>query len=188
MSSSVHSVQFYADDQALISRLCSIVESGLKAGGAALVVATEDHRAELASALRASGLDLGTLGKRLQILDAREVLATFMVDGCPQRRRFNDSVGKLLRSAREAAGTNDHPVTVFGEMVALLWSDGKQAAALELERLWNDLLQHSGFHLHCAYPRWILQDKSSNVVIKAICDEHSSVLGFAGQVRYSPVA
>jgi hypothetical protein len=44
-------------------------------------------------------------------------------------------------------------LTVFGEMVALLWAEGKKEAALEVEALWNDALNDRAFHLHCAYPR-----------------------------------
>jgi len=33
----------------------------------------------------------------------------------------------------------------FGEMVAILWSEGNKVGALELERLWNDVLKDHAF-------------------------------------------
>jgi len=179
-SSAVHSVQFYTHDEALISRLHSIVESSLRSGGSVLIVATKEHRHQLELALEESRLELGTVGSsQIQFVDPHKLLDQFMVHERPDIRRFNECVERLIRSAREAAKNENRTVTVFGEMVALLWCEGNKTGALELERIWNALLNDHGFHSHCAYPRSILTE-SDNLAIKAICDEHSSVLGFAG--------
>ena len=179
-SSAVHSVQFYTDDEALISRLHSIVESSLRSGGSVVIIATKEHRQELESALKEPGFDLDKIEKsRVQLLDARKTLNEFMVHDRPNHQRFIECVGGLISKAREAAKNENRTVTAFGEMVALLWCDRNKTGALELERMWNALLDDHGFHLHCAYPRWILRE-SDSLAIKAICDEHSSVLGFAG--------
>ena len=185
-SPAVHSVHFYDHDEALISRLQSIVASSLETGSSVLIVATEEHRQQLASALEESGFVLKNLpAGQLQMLDARETLAQFMVHGRPHQQRFLESVGTLVACAREAARNATRGLTIFGEMVAVLWSDGNRIAALELERLWNDLLHDRSFHLHCAYPRWILKDNLHNLTIKSICDEHSSVLGYAAHLSHS---
>lgn len=183
----VHSVHFYDHDEALISRLRSIVGSSLQAGSSVLIVATEEHRHQLKSALEKSGITLDQLFEdgRLRLLDAREILARYMVRGRPNPRRFTESVGELIASARKSALNEHRGLTIFGEMVAVLWSEGNRVGALELERLWNDLLHDRSFHLHCAYPRWVLKDNLNNLTIKAICDEHSSVLGFANHLQPS---
>jgi hypothetical protein len=179
-SSLVHSVHFYAHDEALVSRLHSIVASSLEAGSSVLIVATEEHRLQLAAALKTSGETIDQLAKeRLQMLDARETLEKFMVDGHPSDRRFTQTVGRLISEARKLAANENRSLTVFGEMVAILWSDGNKVGALELERIWNEALHDHSFHLHCAYPRWILEDSANSLMVKAICDEHSSVLGHA---------
>lgn len=175
----VHSVHFYDHDDSLIARLKSIVANALHAGDSVLIVATEEHRLELARALRLAGVALEALGNRFQRFDARDMLAKFMVHGRPNRARFAASVGKLIGEARKAAVNEHRGLMVFGEMVAVLWRDGNKAGALELERLWNELLHDRTFHLHCAYPRWILNGNPNDLTIKSICDEHSSVLGFA---------
>lgn len=41
----------------------------------------------------------------------------------------------------------------FGEMVALLWERGDQAATVRLEHLWNDFCRMQTLLLLCAYPR-----------------------------------
>ena len=182
----VHSVHFYDHDEALIARLHNIVTSSLESGSLVLIVATEEHRAQLAAALQESGPKMENLAeKHLKMLDAKQTLAKFMLHGHPSDRRFNESVGKLLTDARTSANKEKHSLTVFGEMVAILWSEGNKVGALELERLWNDVLHDRAFHLHCAYPRWILEDGSDTLLLKSICDEHSSVLGHAAQLRSS---
>ena len=49
------------------------------------------------------------------------------------------------------AAQNGRRVRAFGEMVALLWSEGNQAAAIRLEELWNELALSQTFCLFCAY-------------------------------------
>ena len=175
----VHSVHFYDHDEALVSRLHNIVVSSLQDGSSVLIVATEEHREQLAAALTESDKEIARAAQaRVQMFDARQTLEQFMVEDQPSDLRFGKTVGKLISEARNKATNARRGVTVFGEMVALLWSDGNKLAALELERMWNASLHDRGFHLHCAYPRWMLQDKNQNLMIKSICDEHSSVLGF----------
>ena len=185
----VHSVHFYDHDEALIARLHNIIVSSLQGGSSALIVATDEHRAQLTAAVDESGPSIKKLAKqRLQMLDANETLAKFMVNGHPSDRRFRESVGNVIMDARLAAKNAHRGLTVFGEMVAILWAEGNKIGALELERLWNDLLQDRSFHLHCAYPRWILQQGSESLMLKSICDEHSSVFGYASHLKNSPVA
>ena len=118
--------------------------------------------------------------RRLLMLDAKQTLNKFMVNGHPSDRHFSETVGKLIKELKQSAKNDQRGgLTVFGEMVALLWSEGNKLGALELERMWNDALQDRSFHLHCAYPRSILKDSVGSVTLKAICDEHSSVLGHA---------
>jgi MEDS: MEthanogen/methylotroph, DcmR Sensory domain len=175
----VHSVHFYDHDEALILRLRNIVTSAIDAGNSILIVATEEHRRQLTSALQGRGGDLNGLLEdgRLNLHDAREMLTKFMVQGLPDRERFLATVGDLVCRVKEAAWNAHRGVTVFGEMVALLWDDRNTVGALQLESLWNDLLNDRAFHLHCAYSREILERNADSMLIKAICEEHSHVIG-----------
>lgn len=182
----VHSVHFYEHDEALIARLHNIVTSSLEGGSSVLIVASKEHRDQLAAAMDESGSKISKLAKQhLQMFDAKEMLAKFMVNGHPSDRRFRESVGKLIMESRVAAKNERRGLTVFGEMVAILWAEGNKVGALELERLWNDLLHERSFHLHCAYPRWILQEGSDSLLVKSVCDEHSTVFGHAAHLKSS---
>jgi signal transduction histidine kinase len=149
-----HSVQFYSDETFLLDEVSRFIGSALGAGGAGLVIATQAHREGVAQQLEAHGLDLAravTQG-RYVALDAATMLATFMRDGWPDAARFADLFGGVLARATAAAAGERPQVAAFGEMVALLWAEGKHEAAIRLEHLWNDLLQTHAFSLRCAYP------------------------------------
>ncbi len=180
-SPAVHSVHFYDADEALIQRLQSVITSSVVAGNSILVIATDAHRSQLTVALKKRGLDIFRLENdgMLMFFNAHETLAQFMVNGLPDRERFLRSVGELVLSAKQAARNASRGLTAFGEMVAVLWEQGNQAGALQLEALWNDLLNDRIFHLHCAYPRALFAGAENAAAIQAICDGHSHVVGYA---------
>lgn len=177
-SSVIHSVHFYDQDEALIQRLSNIISSAIDTGNASVVVATEAHRTQLLAALQSRNGDLRDVQEdgRLSLFDARETLTKFMVNGMLNEQRFSATLNQLLEKARSASWNTQCGLTVFGEMVAVLWQDGNTDGALRLEELWNDLLNRHAFHLHCAYPRALFDDRSQ---IRAVCEQHSHVVGQA---------
>lgn len=174
---SVHSVQFYDSHEALIDRLCGVVSSGLLVGDSVLIVATEQHREQLITALYKFKVDALEYAQenRLVICDAGELLSEFMVDSLPDPDLFLASVGKLLNESKTSACSEDAGVVVFGEMVAVLWDEGNRVGALALEHLWNGLLKQQAFHLHCAYPRALFSGDEAGIF--NICENHTEVVG-----------
>ena len=174
----VHSVHFYENHSALIGRLCGIVSSGLRTGNSILIVATAQHRLELVKGLKDGGIDVRSTARegRFIMFDAKETLETFMVDGMPDAQLFQESVGQILIETKKKAISKDQGLTVFGEMVAVLWDEGNRKAALKLEQLWNDVLNDRAFHLHCAYPRWAFNSEGHDSGMESICHNHSHVL------------
>lgn len=178
LDSHAHSVQFYGDEAFLLDELSRFVGSALGGGDAAIVIATKAHRDGLAQRLKARGLDIGlviTQG-RYVALDAGETLSQFMVDGRPNAARFTELIGGVIKlSATMAQG--EHPrVAAFGEMVALLWAEGKPEAAIELEQLWNDLAQTHSFDLLCAYPMGFFSQSEDAALFGQVCGAHSHVI------------
>lgn len=175
-TANVHSVHFYGNDGALIDRLCGVVCSGLLVGNSVLLVATPQHRDQLISCLERLDVDVRKHAREGQfaMVDAEELLSTFMVQDVPHPRLFLRSVGALLTEAKKAARSREQGLTVFGEMVAVLWEQGNKSGALRLEKLWNDLLNDRAFHLHCAYPQWLLEHDGDG--IRGITEAHSQVV------------
>jgi hypothetical protein len=169
----VHSVQFYESSEALINRLCGIVSSGLLIGNSVLIVATPKHRAELINTLTRMEVDIREHARsgRFAMYDAKDMLELFMVNGCPSRELFVRTVGKAVENCKPVATKGDIRLTVFGEMVAVLWEDGNKDGALALEKLWNELLSDGAFHLHCAYRKELVACDPRGM--QSICDSHS---------------
>jgi PAS domain S-box-containing protein len=173
-----HSVQFYKENSALLSELARFIGSALVAGDAAVVVATQAHRDGIAELLGARGLDVATSSKqgRYVALDAAEALSKFMVNDSPDARTFHDLFGDILLRAKSAARNDQPSPAVFGEMVALLWADGKAEAAVQLEQLWNDLAKSHSFSLCCAYPMSGFCREENGEPFARICAAHSLVI------------
>ena len=173
-----HSVQFYADDAFLLEGLTRYVGGALGTGDSAIVVATPEHRDALRERLFARGVDVDRAASqgRYVPLDAAATLTQFMRRGRPDRTRFFDVVGGVMD--RAVAGSLGTPprVAAYGEMVALLWADGKTDAALALEGLWNELAETRSFSLHCAYPMSLFAKAEDDALIRAVCAEHALVV------------
>jgi hypothetical protein len=78
-----HEAGFYSDDRFILDDLTQFIGAALKAGNAAIVVATKLHRDGLLSRLQTYGLDIGTAIEqgRYIALDAADTLSTFMLNG-----------------------------------------------------------------------------------------------------------
>jgi PAS domain S-box-containing protein len=178
LNQSAHSVQFYFEDRLLIEGLAGLVATALVSGDAAIVIASKAHREALARELKDRDLNptRAIAGGRFVCLDASETQARIMLNGMPEAERFSRLIGGLISSARAAAKSEQKGLVIFGEMVALLWAEGKHQAAIRLEELWNDLAAQYSFSLRCAYPMNGFHKQEHADSFAKICAAHSSVL------------
>jgi signal transduction histidine kinase len=175
---SAHVVQFYGEDGFLLDELSRFVGTALGAGEAAVVIATKEHCDGLARRLQTWGLDSSRAiaqGRYIR-LDAAETLAKITTDGWPDAARFTEVVGGVI--AQVVAGSEGEPrrIAAFGEMVAVLWAEGRPDAAIRLEQLWNELAQTYSFSLRCAYPMSSFCREEHGDLLLKICGEHSAVI------------
>src|SRR5260370_26287214 len=170
---SAHRVQFYEADSFLLEALSDLVGDSLVAGDSSVVIATRAHREGLEAGLRARGLDLDALRDqgRYVALDAAETLAAFMVDDFPDAARFRKIIGEVIERAIKKSESRH--VYAYGEMVALLLTDGKGDALVRLERLWNELGNELSFSLCCGYPLKQFSINPDEPLFLKICAEHS---------------
>src|SRR4051812_44139211 len=80
-----HFVQFYESDLFLVESVARFVSAGLGVGDRALIIATPQHRHAIETYLRRGNLDLSKALSQgdLILLDARDTLASFIIDGEP---------------------------------------------------------------------------------------------------------
>lgn len=173
-----HVVYFYEKSDSLLDALCNFIGAALGAGNAAAVIATKEHREGLNHRLTARGLDLDRAIKqgRYVELDASEILSGIMVEGMPDSTRFAELVGgTIARISTHLNGVRPE-IVAFGEMVSLLWTEGKVEAAIRLEQLWNELAKKHSFSLRCAYRVANFKGEKYTQPLMRVCAEHSAIV------------
>jgi len=168
-----HAVQLRLSDCACADEPSRLLRAALQRGDVAAIVATTATRAGIAERLIEGGCDLAHAeeqGKYIP-LDVDDALSQVIVDGRPDAGRVAAVVDDLERR-RLAAGTASG-LTIVGEMSAVLCSDGKSGAAIELERLWDDLTRALRFLTVCVYPAACFREGGPEL-FRRICASHST--------------
>jgi len=172
-----HEAGFYSDDQRLLDDVTLFIGTALKAGNAAIVVATESHQEGLLPRLQGHGLDVAAAieqGRYISLV-AADSLSTFMVNGMPDPVRFLKVFGNLIAGAAEAAKGEHARVAVFGEAVHLLWAQGHAEAAIQVEELANQLVKTYDVDILCGYSVSSVHDGIDSQILQRICAAHSAV-------------
>ena len=172
-----HAVRFYEDAHSLARMVATFVAEGFIENLPAIIIATPDHRDAIIDKLKAMSFDLDHLKRRedLIVLDARDTLALFMVDGMPNAEKFESAMLPVID--RACRGRQNCVIRAYGEMVDVLWKDGQEAAAVRLEMLWNQLANTRKFSLLCGYS---MGSFYKDAAFDAICHQHTHVLSIDG--------
>lgn len=144
-----HALHLYEDDVTLTTTVASFLAPAFEGDHAVIAVATRPHLASVEQRLRTVGHDVDGARRagRYVAIDAERLLPRLLHNGLPSPEAFKKIVGAQVT---ELAGRYGQ-VRAFGELVQLLWRDGKSAAALNLEDLWNELLGYQPLSLICGY-------------------------------------
>ncbi|PYP79039.1 MAG: hypothetical protein DMD35_09760 [Gemmatimonadetes bacterium] len=175
-----HSVQFYEDDRFLVESVVDFFAVGLVDGLGAVAIATREHLAAIAHGLHEKGFDVERTctNGQLTLLDADELLASFMAGPLPDSGQFRRAMDGVLGShARFGDGARERrPVLAFGEMTDLLSRQGNLDGAVRLEELWNELAETYTFSLLCAYSLGAFSEDTHDAALRAICNQHAHVM------------
>jgi hypothetical protein len=172
-----HSVKFYNDEQALGRTVAEFLAPGLRERQPAIIIATPEHRALIARELAAQDVNVVQLERNgdLQLLDADDVLARFMVGTQPDPVRFHTTVDELI--ARACKDRLPCPVRAYGEMVDVLWKRANAEGAIRLEMLWNRVATQAQFSLLCGYAVGnFYKEVTTGPTFQTVCDQHTHVL------------
>ena len=172
-----HAVRFYEDAQSLSRMVATFVAEGFLEALPAIIIATPEHRDTILEKLTAMSFDLDQLKQQddLIVLDARDTLDLFMVDGMPNAEKFEAAMLPVID--RACRSRQDCVIRAYGEMVDVLWKDGQEAAAVRLEMLWNQLANTRLFSLLCGYS---MGSFYKDAAFDAICHQHTHVLSIDG--------
>jgi hypothetical protein len=180
-----HAVRFYEDDSSLCRIVSKFISEGLAANQPAVVIATADHIEGITRNLRGAAIDVDALQRKgdLLLLDARDMLNTFMVNGEPDGARFRARASAAIK--RVCGNRKKCTIRAYGEMVDLLWKDGMTGAAIKLEMLWNHLANTRDFSLLCGYS---MGSFYKDATIEDITRQHTHVVTEAGEAAAVSVA
>ena len=168
-----HVIQIYDNDEEILNSLENFIDSGINAGDSVVIIATDNHIDSLNKRLKKKH-DLESLRTNdLYIpLSATDTLSKFMSVGWPNEKLFVDTISGIITRAR---GKDNRRIRAYGEMVAILWSQGYNGATVQLEHLWNNLCKTETFCLFCAYPKsGFTQDIHQS--IGHICSMHTKIV------------
>lgn len=169
-----HVVQFYQDDRVLFENVARFIVGGVEAKEPVVLVATARHQRAFLDVARTLGCDVDEALRSGAVvpLDADAMLARLLVDDMPDEERFARCIGDTI-AALTSGG--ERRVRAYGEMVDVLWRDGKKQAALALESQWSALVRAHPFTLLCAYAMGGFY--SAGEELEEVCAVHGHVIG-----------
>jgi DNA-binding response OmpR family regulator len=172
-----HEVEVCADDASLVDGFVRVAEGALRAGNTAIVVATTAHLDALHLRLQNSGVgvDLAVREGRYLSFEAAEVLSTFMVSDQVDESRFWETTNAIVTQAMKGSRGQPPRVVACGECAPTLWNDGHAAAAIRLERLWDEVAKTHAVDICCGYVVRAPLREDENRLFQQICAEHSAV-------------
>jgi hypothetical protein len=178
-----HFAQLHRDPQALTDAVTLYLETGLRRGNGVIVIATPSHIDLFLARLREHDIDPGRFLKngQLELHDAELTLNKFMCNDVPIWEEFRRAIGAVFdRVQAFGRGTT----RAYGEMVNVLWQEGKQGAAIALEDYWNELARLYPFSLFCSYMLDVHHDHAYSGPIEEIGRTHSEILGTPEDDRF----
>jgi hypothetical protein len=171
-----HFVQFYGkDDDALAQNVALYLAEGLARGEALLIVASEAHHdLFLEHVARMHGTHPSLADDAIVFIPASDLLGKIVANGQPDWPIFEAAVRGAINQAR--GGRRARKVRVYGEMVGLLWEQGRRQDAEQLEEFWNRLFAREFFELYCAYPIDVFGSEFQLRRVDGICCSHTHVV------------
>jgi DNA-binding NarL/FixJ family response regulator len=172
-----HEAHFYSGEESFLHGVTQFVGTALQAGCPAIVIATESHREGLLARLQTYGIDMTAAieQRRYVSVDASHALSAFMFDGMPDLASFFKLMSSLIASAAGAAEGEPVRVAIFGECVSLLWAQGNAEAAIQIERLGNQIAKTHNADILCGYSLSSVQGRMDSQICQRISAEHSAV-------------
>jgi len=176
VAGSRHAVQFHANDSHFLDEVSKLVGATLRSGEQVVLVTSESTRNGVAQRLQARQIDLAMLAERGQYVaqDSALALSQVMHDGRPDKEHLAEIIHGLDR-LRLAVPNGPGRLTIFGDMTVSLCRNGDFEAALELERIWNDLTRALPFFTVCSYPIDCFENSEALNLLSNVCAAHSAV-------------
>ena len=171
-----HDVALYRDDELLVEGFVRFVESVLKLGNSAIVVATASHRSAILQKLRdIVDVDVAIKQGRYVERDINDRLSAFQVGDLYDPVRFRRSAADLFEEAAKAAQREHRRVAVCRECAPQPIAEGHAKAVISQEDVFQEIAKSYHVDLLCGYVLSAFPRKDRTLIIRRICAAHSGV-------------
>jgi DNA-binding NarL/FixJ family response regulator len=172
-----HECHFHLNEESLLAGFTGFIETALAAGKVAIAITSKSHREGLLRRLRLSGMEISAAIEhgRYIALDVEEIFPHFMVHDLPDPVRFFKAAHECITRASGTASGQPLRVAACGEGTSMLWTQGKANAAVQLERLWDDIARTYDMEILCGYLVPRSQREQQNETYVKICAAHSAI-------------
>ena len=172
-----HAVHFHNNDSHFMDEVSELVGATLRSGEQIVMVTNEATRIGVAQRLQARQMDLAMLAERGQYVaqDSALALSHVMHEGRPDKERVAEMIHGLDQLRLAVPNGPRGRLTIVGDMSASLCGNGDFAAALELERIWNESTRALPFFTVCSYPIDCFEHSAARNLLSNVCAAHSAV-------------
>ena len=179
-----HAVQFYGNEESLFTTVAGFLGDSLVSREPAIIIATPAHCEAIERHLcgRLIDCDQARRNGDLVMLDAEEMLGQFMIGDVPDPELFEETMGLIVQQMLDGRGRI--VVRAYGEMVDVLWKQGRTESAIKLEILWNKLALKYRFALLCGYAMGNFYKQAKQ--LDDICAQHTHVTGPDNVIPFDP--
>jgi len=177
VAGSRHAVQFHANESHLLDEVSRLVRATLRLGEQVVLVTSEATRIGVAQRLQAQRMNLAVLAEQEQYVatDSALALSHVMHEGRPDKERVAEMVHGLDLLRQAVPNRPRGRLTIVGDMSATLCRNGDFEAALELERIWDDLTRALPFFTVCCHPIDCFENSAPLNLLSSVCAAHSAV-------------
>jgi hypothetical protein len=171
-----HIVQLYQDQEFLNRAVCRFAAGAIENGEGVILVPTAAHWDAFRPRLEAEGVDVNAAQNRgqLTVVDADELLPTFMRSATPDAPVFLGLAGEVIAKAR---GETAYPkVRWWGEMVNVLWEQGNVAASMSLEDQFDRLAKHHEIAIFCSFVMDNFTSEVHSRLLPRLAQNHSHLI------------
>lgn len=177
VAGSRHSVHFHANDSRYLDEISQLVGAALQSGGQVVLVTSDATRIGVNQRLQARQMNLAVLAAREQYVatDSALALSLVMHEGRLDAKRVAEMIHGLDQLRLAGPHGPRGRLTICGDMSAVLCRNGDFEAALQLERIWDDLTRALPFFTVCCHAIDCFENSEALNLLSNVCAVHSAV-------------
>jgi hypothetical protein len=171
-----HLLQICDSDEMVVAGAGYFAAEGLRQGQAVLLTGTRPHLEGIRGVLRTLGADPDAAERNAQLFvgDAMEAVNAVMVDGLPDRDRFEAVASEAIGKAK--ADPRYRGVRWWGEMSNVFHQLGKEKAVAIDEEAGDYVCRKHNVALLCSFQLDRFDPASYEGAMQTLCDHHDHVM------------